>query len=144
MIAMQEYLGAYSADDKGNLVFHEGALVRAARKGAWVILDELNLAPADVLEALNRLFDDNHELFVPELQETIKPHPQFMLFGTQNPAGAYAGLPSLRNPSALLSCIKDVVARQWCDAYLGYSAVPRPQTQQQGAVLQAAKCCPVL
>lgn len=25
------------------------------RKGYWVILDELNLAPTDVLEALNRV-----------------------------------------------------------------------------------------
>lgn len=72
-------------------MFHEGALVRAVRHGHWVILDELNLAPTDVLEALNRLLDDNRELFVPELQETIQPHPHFMLFGTQNPAGAYAG-----------------------------------------------------
>lgn len=94
---MQEYLGAYSANDSGSLVFHEGALVRAAREGHWVILDELNLAPTDVLEALNRLLDDNHELYVPELQETIQPHPHFVLFGTQNPAGAYAGANS---PSA--------------------------------------------
>lgn len=103
---MQEYLGAYSADDKGNLVFHEGALVCAARNGDWVILDELNLAPTDVLEALNRLLDDNHELFVPELQETIKPHPHFMLFGTQNPAGAYAGV--------LQGILKHVFLHQCC------------------------------
>ena len=38
-----------------------------------------------------RLLDDNRELYVPELQEVIRPHPHFMLFATQNPAGAYAG-----------------------------------------------------
>ena len=38
-----------------------------------------------------RLLDDNRELFVPELQETVRPHPHFMLFATQNPAGAYGG-----------------------------------------------------
>ena len=38
----------------------------------WIVLDELNLAPSDVLEALNRLLDDNRELFVPELQETVR------------------------------------------------------------------------
>jgi midasin len=51
----------------------------------------LNLAPSDVLEALNRLLDDNRELFVPELQETIRPHPHFVLFATQNPPGAIYG-----------------------------------------------------
>ena len=38
-----------------------------------------------------RLLDDNRELYVPELQETVRPHPHFMLFSTQNPAGAYGG-----------------------------------------------------
>lgn len=40
---------------------------------------------------LYRLLDDNRELFIPEIQETVKPHPQFMLFATQNPPGIYAG-----------------------------------------------------
>lgn len=55
------------------------------------MLDELNLAPSDVLESLNRLLDDNRELYIPETQETITPHPHFMLFATQNPAGQYGG-----------------------------------------------------
>ena len=37
------------------------------------------------------LLDDNRELFVPELQAVVRPHPRFMLFATQNPAGAYGG-----------------------------------------------------
>jgi midasin len=37
------------------------------------------------------LLDDNRELFVPELQEVVRPHPHFMLFATQNPPGSYAG-----------------------------------------------------
>ena len=57
----------------------------------WVILDELNLAPSEVLEALNRLLDDNRELYLPEINEVIKPHANFRLFATQNPAGAYGG-----------------------------------------------------
>jgi hypothetical protein len=35
-------------------VFREGALVTALRQGHWLVLDELNLAPTEVLEALNR------------------------------------------------------------------------------------------
>lgn len=56
-----------------------------------MILDELNLAPSEVLEALNRLLDDNRELYLPEINEAIKPHENFRLFATQNPAGAYGG-----------------------------------------------------
>jgi midasin len=92
---VQEYTGTYSTDKHGNIRFHEGPLVQALRMGHWVILDELNLAPSDVLEALNRLLDDNRELYVPEINETIKPHKNFLLFATQNPAGAYGGRKTL-------------------------------------------------
>ncbi|KAK9099488.1 hypothetical protein Syun_026533 [Stephania yunnanensis] len=88
---VQEYLGSYVTDTSGKLVFQEGALVKAVRNGWWIVLDELNLAPSDVLEALNRLLDDNRELFVPDLQETIQAHPKFMLFATQNPPTLYGG-----------------------------------------------------
>lgn len=61
------------------------------RKGYWIILDELNLAPTDVLEALNRVLDDNRELFIPETQTVVRGHPGFRLFATQNPPGLYGG-----------------------------------------------------
>ncbi|EED15512.1 midasin, putative [Talaromyces stipitatus ATCC 10500] len=88
---LQEYLGSYVSTDDGSLTYQEGVLVEALRNGHWIVLDELNLAPSDVLEALNRLLDDNRELFLPETQEVIQPHPNFMLFATQNPAGLYGG-----------------------------------------------------
>lgn len=88
---LQEYLGSYISGADGKLVFQEGILVRALREGHWIVLDELNLAPTDVLEALNRLLDDNRELLIPETQETVRPHDDFMLFATQNPAGLYGG-----------------------------------------------------
>ena len=51
---VQEYLGSYVTDASGRLVFQEGALLTALRRGQWLVLDELNLAPSEVLEALNR------------------------------------------------------------------------------------------
>ncbi|KJE89993.1 midasin [Capsaspora owczarzaki ATCC 30864] len=92
---LQEYLGSYVSDENGQLRFHEGVLVEAVRKGYWIVLDELNLAPSDVLEALNRLLDDNRELYLTETQETVRPHPHFMLFATQNPPGLYGGRKAL-------------------------------------------------
>ncbi|XP_019393298.1 PREDICTED: midasin isoform X2 [Crocodylus porosus] len=88
---IQEYIGCYTSDTNGKLIFKEGVLIDAMRKGYWIILDELNLAPTDVLEALNRLLDDNRELFITETQELVKAHPRFMLFATQNPPGLYGG-----------------------------------------------------
>lgn len=88
---LQEYLGSYVSTEDGTLRYQEGVLVEALRNGYWIVLDELNLAPSDVLEALNRLLDDNRELFLPETQEVVRPHANFMLFATQNPAGLYGG-----------------------------------------------------
>ena len=36
------------------LEFRDGALVRALRRGEWVLLDELNLAPSEVIQ-INRM-----------------------------------------------------------------------------------------
>ncbi|KAK6636191.1 hypothetical protein RUM43_009849 [Polyplax serrata] len=88
---IQEYIGTYVADCNGKLVFKEGILCECMRKGHWLILDELNLAPTEVLEALNRVLDDNRELFIPETQTTIRAHDRFLLFATQNPPGLYGG-----------------------------------------------------
>lgn len=88
---LTEYLGSYVATPDGSLVFSEGPLVRAARQGHWILLDELNLAPPDVLEALNRLLDDNREILVPETGEVVKAASGFRLFATQNPPGLYGG-----------------------------------------------------
>ena len=88
---LQEYLGTYISGPDGRLQYQEGVLVHALREGYWVVLDELNLAPTDVLEALNRLLDDNRELLIPETQQVVRPHENFMLFATQNPPGIYGG-----------------------------------------------------
>lgn len=92
---LQEYLGTYISGSDGQLRFQEGLLVQALRQGHWIVLDELNLAPTDVLEALNRLLDDNRELLIPETQEIVRPHENFMLFATQNPPGLYGGRKTL-------------------------------------------------
>ncbi|GIQ83250.1 midasin, partial [Kipferlia bialata] len=88
---LEEYLGTYVPTESGGLRFEYGVLATAVKNGHWLVLDELNLAPSEVLEALNRLLDDNRELHIPETNETMKPHPNFRLFATQNPAGVYSG-----------------------------------------------------
>ncbi|KAJ3616242.1 hypothetical protein Zmor_011973 [Zophobas morio] len=106
---LQEYMGSYITDPTGRLVFQEGLLVQALRHGHWIVLDELNLAPTDVLEALNRLLDDNRELFLPETQEVLKAHPDFQLFATQNPPGIYGGRKVVAIVISLLTVSNGVV-----------------------------------
>ena len=63
---VQEYLGRYVHWADGRLVFQEGALVDAVRRGHLVILDEAkHLAPSEVLEALNWLVYFGRWLYVP-------------------------------------------------------------------------------
>ena len=54
--------------------FYTGAhaLTQAVRHGYWIVLDELNLAPSEVLEALNRLLDDNRELLLQIAQASLR------------------------------------------------------------------------
>ncbi|VWU52702.1 dynein-related AAA-type ATPase, putative, partial [Hepatocystis sp. ex Piliocolobus tephrosceles] len=84
---INEYYGQFVNDpNTGNLIYEEGIFVKAVRYGYWVVLDELNLAPSEVLESLNRILDDNKEIYIPEMKTYIKAHKDFMLFATQNPA----------------------------------------------------------
>jgi midasin len=52
---IQEYTGSFGTDTKGSIKFQEGLLVQALREGKWVILDELNLAPSEVLGKIHLL-----------------------------------------------------------------------------------------
>ena len=87
---LDEYIGSYVPDQTGQIRFQEGVLLQCMREGSWLLLDELNLARSEILEALNRVLDDNQELFVPELDAMIKPTPGFRIFATQNP-NSYSG-----------------------------------------------------
>ncbi|GJE88492.1 midasin [Phanerochaete sordida] len=126
---IQEYLGTYVSDPAtGKLVFKDGLLVRALRNGDWIVLDELNLAPTDVLEALNRLLDDNRELVIPETQEVVRPHPHFMLFATQNPPGLYAG--------------RKVLSRAFRNRFLEVHFEDVPQAELETILCQRCRIAP--
>lgn len=70
--------------------FEEGALVTALRKGQWLVLDEVNLAPPDILQRLRGLLLTYHtgkQTFVlsEHTGEEIVPHENFRIFGCMNP-----------------------------------------------------------
>lgn len=81
--------------------FQEGSIPQALREGHWVILDEVNLAEAQVLERLNPVLENPPSLYLTEGNGTrfggaggVPIHPDFRMFSTMNPA-TYAGRTAL-------------------------------------------------
>ncbi|KAI1268601.1 midasin [Xylariaceae sp. FL1019] len=78
----------------GNFAFAfvEGNIVKAARNGDWVLLDEINLASPDTLESIADLLasgpNDEPSILLSETGEIerVKAHPDFRIFGAMNPA----------------------------------------------------------
>lgn len=74
----------------------DGVLLRAIKRGDWVLLDELNLASQSVLEGLNSCLDHRASVYIPELGKTFQCPPTFRIFAAQNPlaqGGGRKGLP---------------------------------------------------
>lgn len=73
--------------------WQNGIVPEAMIRGQWVILDELNLADAAILERLNSVLERNPSLVVSEnggrrigRGGDDETHPNFRIFGTMNPA----------------------------------------------------------
>jgi len=91
-----DLVGADLPTPEGAFAWRDGPLLAAMRRGAWVLLDELNLAGQTVLEGLNALLDHRGAVYVPELDAEVACAPGFRLFAAQNPpeqGGGRKGLP---------------------------------------------------
>ena len=70
----------------------DGLLVRAVEEGHWLVLDNANLCSPSVLDRLNSLLEVGGSLLINECSQPngqpriLKPHPNFRLFLTVNPA----------------------------------------------------------
>lgn len=74
----------------------DGVLLKAIKRGDWVLLDELNLASQSVLEGLNSCLDHRASVYIPELGKSFDCPPSFRIFAAQNPlaqGGGRKGLP---------------------------------------------------
>ncbi|CAF3665321.1 unnamed protein product [Rotaria sp. Silwood1] len=91
----QEKLGELRGNMLGNqekiaFEFVESEFVRAIREGWWVLLDNVNSAPSEVIERLNSLMEENPMLTLYENSEGKKLergagiHENFRLFATAN------------------------------------------------------------
>jgi cobaltochelatase CobS len=72
----------------GEMVWVDGALPLAMRRGYWLNIDEIDFAEAQILSVLNPVTEKDGKLFLKEKgHEIIKPHPYFRLFATANTVG---------------------------------------------------------
>ena len=69
----------------------DGILIQAMKEGAWLLLDELNMATQTVLEGLNSILDHRGSIYLPELDTTIVKHRKFRIFASQNPLSMGSG-----------------------------------------------------
>lgn len=96
----QDYFGAFLPTGTGSFTFKPGPLAVAMRQGAWLLIDEINLAPPAVMSMLAPLLDGQASVTVPGTGRMLAAAPGFRIIATGNSA-RYAGrqpLPmSLRN-----------------------------------------------
>ena len=112
-----ELIGRYipAAGKRSTWAWQDGLVVEALTRGYWLILDELNLAEAQVLERLNSVLERDPSLVLSEHdgRSLSGPlvHRDFRIFATMNPA-TYAG----RSP----------LSPAFRDRFRAYRRVPAP------------------
>lgn len=90
-VTADEILGKWLAEN-GSTVWQDGLLIQAMKAGNWIVFDEINACPADVLFALHSLLDDDrHVTLLEKKGEIVRPHADFRFFATMNPQDDYAG-----------------------------------------------------
>ena len=90
-VTADEILGKWLAIN-GSTVWEDGILVKAMKNGEWVVFDEINACPADVMFAMHALLDDEKIVTLLEKNgEIVRPLDSFRFFATMNPPEDYAG-----------------------------------------------------
>lgn len=91
-LSASELIGKFVLVD-GSTHWVDGIITAAIRHGYWLIINEINAVPADVLFILHGLFDDNSGITLSEKDnEIVRCHENFRFFASMNPCtGGYAG-----------------------------------------------------
>ncbi len=86
LIADREREKTESSSRRAAVVFVKSPFVAAIQQGKWVLLENLNSAPQDVVEGLNSLMEEPPHFSIEEgvLTRAGGIHPDFRLFATAN------------------------------------------------------------
>jgi len=86
-VSKSELIGGIKPNNQGKFVWQDGIVLKAAKRGTWLVLEELNLATSEVLEILNDylitgkfVYSENGD------QRLVEPSGEFRLFATANPS----------------------------------------------------------
>ncbi|MDE3208586.1 MAG: AAA family ATPase [Pseudomonadota bacterium] len=91
---LDDLLGHFVMTQSGGMRFHEGPVLRAAKQGLSVLVDEFNVMDPGVATGLNAILQGGGRFYVPQTEESVSPHPEFRFFATGNMdegKGLYAG-----------------------------------------------------
>ncbi len=86
---IEEIKGRYvvqpDEDGKTRVVWIDGALVMAMKKGYWIVIEEANFLPEELASVFYSVMDDRRNIIIDEHEnEIVKAHPDFQLFLTGN------------------------------------------------------------
>ena len=85
-IDSKSLLGSYVCTDvPGQFRWQAGALTQAVQKGLWVVIEDIDRAPFEVLASIVPLLE-TRKLVLPGRAEEIDASPGFRLFGTLSAA----------------------------------------------------------
>ena len=145
-ITISDFVGFWMAKG-GEMVWIDGTLPIAMRKGHWLILDELDYAEPFILAVLNSVLEPNGTLTLKEKgHEVIKPHENFRIFGTGNTIGVMQEYRGLYQGTNLLN---EAFVDRWRVYYINYlsqadesqviaDAVPRMNVSITGTIVKVA------
>ena len=75
-------LGTYIATEvPGEFKWENGVLTHCMLNGKWLLIEDIDLAPVEILSVLIPLLESN-KLFIPSRSQLIVPKPGFQLFAT--------------------------------------------------------------
>ena len=108
-------LGTYVCTQvPGEFKWQPGVLTRAARKGHWVLIEDIATAPFEVLSALTPLIESRH-LELPGRGDTLVPHARFRLLATVTTAGGEGD----RAPRPISAAVAGLLQGLWTRVRVG-------------------------